>query len=199
MPAHPGFPMYGFEESKRQTGSARCENQSVDYLAFPQLVAKPSYCGWTKSCTTLKPWFLGISRGIIRNQGFLGGARSGFRNHSMYLFGFPSPREAPHPCRLHQGLQLPTVACLNAGICGPLFLLASVDRRLGAFLLYIYIVLIYIYIYEYLFFSFYPVLVGPFFFRQGRVFRRRKGRGVVFRGVGVVCVLKGYWPIFGAG
>ncbi|CAJ1460546.1 unnamed protein product [Effrenium voratum] len=27
-----------------------------------------------------------------------------------------------------EGLQLPTVACLNAGICGPLFLLASVDR-----------------------------------------------------------------------
>ena len=37
------------------------------------------YSGWTKSCTTLKPWleplFLGIYRGIMIHSGFVGGAK----------------------------------------------------------------------------------------------------------------------------
>ena len=51
---------------------------------FPE---SATYCGWTKSCTTLKPrgtilaWYL---QGNRLNQGFLRGAISGFRNHPQY-------------------------------------------------------------------------------------------------------------------
>ena len=53
---------------------------SIDHCRFTivcvYFVEFDTYCGWTTSCTTWKPWlkpfFVGISRGIISKPGSLG-------------------------------------------------------------------------------------------------------------------------------
>ena len=74
-------------------------------------MARAPYCGWTKSCTTWKPWlelvFTGIYRGIIKNQGFLGGAKWTLSIHSIRR-----DQTSPHPRAGHPrpSLQPPAAA-----------------------------------------------------------------------------------------
>ena len=51
---------------------------------------RPPYCGWTNSCTTLKPWFLGIYRNPQSFHGFstVNGGANWFSQQST-LIRFP--------------------------------------------------------------------------------------------------------------
>ena len=94
-----------------------------------------SYCGWTKSCTTLKPWLkplvIGIYKGLEPFPGFLGGANwisqpsaaldltrkhRGFKLRSCNQSALLS-RLKPVASRRTCGFDVPTGDCLKHTKC----------------------------------------------------------------------------------